>query len=614
MADQSATISESEVGGAYAERYSRNIAALLRSQPLVAKLIDDHPFPKDARPTVGRDGTHTFLIAAAGERPRWFGGSSMPTISAAEGLSGFSSQGTNAILPGILTGYEPIVLAESLPKHAAVFVVEDNPGNVKLAMHLHSYVDLIKQGRLIMFVGDRLVEMARAFFESHPGYEFPTTLVKTPHLSPTDLTHLHQRIETACTTVNQLLTQRVESATRLIAVRQRKALPDAPRIAALGIDPCDSAIHFASRVRSALERIGWPHAICVPDSPQRCHVVARLETVRDIDADVVVMLSGFPGTLRPLLPDGLPVISWFGPDATIPSTWSENTGPCDQAIVCTTTRKTQLKQLGFPSDRIHLGAIAVGQASDATNDQRNHVATAKPVDVAVIARVPDDRPQSSGVTLHSHLQLWGNLQTTITKAPERYNDDKAESSFDRAEQESGTRLTDSKLRESLIVLLKAQIAPACIKRAYASAAAETTASVGLWGFDGSQGSLDTDSLRGPAPAGQELLAIIKAARVVVLLDESPWSLQIAADALAADKHVALLGSMDSLDLEYPYLTTALQRVRLFQTRKDLARILAAFHSNETTRADGDENWRAEMSAKLSVDEQLRQVIRAIQKT
>ena len=139
------------------DRYHRNQAALRAFQPSVAAILDEVAIPEEVKPATGRDGSDTFLIPDETGRHVWFGGSSMPGISAAEIFAGFRGDGSNASLPGVLTGVEPLVVAGQMAAHTALFVVEQDPLQLKLAMHLRDYSDLFAGGRLVFvlieFVG-----------------------------------------------------------------------------------------------------------------------------------------------------------------------------------------------------------------------------------------------------------------------------------------------------------------------------------------------------------------------------------------------------------------------------------------------------------------------------
>jgi len=152
-------------------RYSRNLAALDKFQPQIAHRIKNAAMPSDATLVEGRDGTQTYLRTRPDGTKEWFGLSSMPTVSVAEVLAPYVSDGLSIAIPGILSGYEPLFLARKSPRHTAVFIIEKDYIAIKLAMHLYDYAELLDTGRLVFLDGNDLENTMRDFFEEHLGYE-----------------------------------------------------------------------------------------------------------------------------------------------------------------------------------------------------------------------------------------------------------------------------------------------------------------------------------------------------------------------------------------------------------------------------------------------------------
>ena len=104
--------------------YTNNLRVLQDVQPALADVIHRVPLPAQARVTTGRDGSQTIQLPDETGRMVWLGGSSMPTVSAAELMGGFAYAGGNLSLLGIHTGVEPLLILAKLPPHAALFVIE----------------------------------------------------------------------------------------------------------------------------------------------------------------------------------------------------------------------------------------------------------------------------------------------------------------------------------------------------------------------------------------------------------------------------------------------------------------------------------------------------------
>ncbi len=148
--------------------YHRNLAALTDAQASLAAAIDAIPIPDGVTPVRGRDDSDTFFLPTGDGRGAWFGGSSMPTISAFEAWSGLRGDGRNLILPGVLTGLEPLLILERIPKHSALFVCEPDGLLLKLALILRDYTRFIESGQLVFILGEEqsLVDNLVSFFES----------------------------------------------------------------------------------------------------------------------------------------------------------------------------------------------------------------------------------------------------------------------------------------------------------------------------------------------------------------------------------------------------------------------------------------------------------------
>ncbi|MDO8630606.1 MAG: hypothetical protein Q7R41_08930, partial [Phycisphaerales bacterium] len=287
------------------DRYRRNLAALRVRQADVAGSVDAATVPDGVARAVGRDGSPTLLVpnpeplkpipsspvhhsqGVAQHVPRhprgvtlqWFGGSSMPRVSAEEMFCNVRADGGSVTLPGILTGVEALVIAGRLARQGAVFVVEELPMNLKLAMHVHDYAELFGDGRLVFVLADDLGARLRTFFSEHAGYELPGNMFRVPQRSAGQIAELQRRIEHAGGEVIRVQTEIVAARLHRLSGRSLEPLSDAPRAAILSVDARSAATAAADRVVRALQCLGWVGEICVPDRPDRRHVAARLAAI-----------------------------------------------------------------------------------------------------------------------------------------------------------------------------------------------------------------------------------------------------------------------------------------------------------------------------------------------
>jgi hypothetical protein len=532
--------------------------------------LDAAEAPFDVVPCKGRDGSDTFQLVEAGGRRAWFGQSSMPTVSTHEVLAGFSGDGGSVSLPGILTGLEPLVLAERLPGHCAVFVIEDEPFQLKLAMCLYDYADLISTGRLVFLFADRLEGELRRLFTFHPGYGLPTSLVRVPHRSAASLTELQRRLEHAGEAASGVIAEAVESTVQALGRRSHGALPKTLRVAVLGTDARWLSLEHAGRIDRALSKLAWPHTLCVPDAPDKCHVVARLMAVDRSSADWALMVNSCAGQLQALLPSGLPIASWYLPGADVGATLAA--GPMPEHIVFASSRtlERQLAAAGVSPSLIEPAAPAADVAAFGTVRLSPEESARWSADVAVLMDLPDDRPEACHITLDSHVALWRALSEAVGREPDRYRDEVAEEFLKAAERASGTTLRDDSTRGQFLMLLKACLAPARTVRAAVDTLIGDGQRVAVWGAGWSRVYGDATVARGAIPGGGDLIRMFHAARVLVFPVPSPWAIQLAVDALAAGSEAALRTTREAFCGEYPGLAELAPHIRFYRTGQDLA--------------------------------------------
>ena len=262
-----------------ADLYQHNLAALSASQPEVAALVESADIPVGTTSAIGRDGTRTFRIPADNGRPVWFGRSSMPSVSAEEMFGAVAHQTGNVALPGILTGAEVATLTNRLPRHCALFVLEDDPTSIKLALHLHDFTDDLRSRRIVFIPGDQLVETVGVIFEREPGYEIPCHLFRAPQFTPAESAERQRKLEAGAEVAARIQARKIESYGRAIRQNEFQPWTDAPRVAVVSLDATPIAVATARRIERALDGLNWNHVVCVPDTPIHCHTAARIRAI-----------------------------------------------------------------------------------------------------------------------------------------------------------------------------------------------------------------------------------------------------------------------------------------------------------------------------------------------
>jgi len=568
-----AIVHEPSIEPAALRRFQSNLDALSIIQPDVARGVEATKIPESVACAVGRDGNSTFLLTDTVGKRRWFGGSSMPSISAVESLAGFVSDGTNITLPGILTGAELLLLAGRCPAHVAIYIAERDPLQLRLAFHLYDYVELIRGGRLVILMGDEPQERLRAWVEGHPGYELPSQIIRVPQRRLAEIHDLQRRFEASGERLTASIQENVTAIRSSLQQRIYGPLPDRPRIAVISIDARSESLREMPGVVRSLGGIGWPHESCLPDQPQHIHTLARLRIIQRCAAEAVIVLGPCPKALRSLLPDELPVATWHLPTSPSSDAGVESTQRRDVFVVPTADAARRLRDAGLSADRIHVSPPAMDATLIPVAGKPEGRAGDSSPSIAFLMDSPDDRPESCDVTWTSHVTLWRALQTIILENPDE-EEASVEMLLSRGEEKSGTTLTDASIRRMFKDFLAARILPACRGRAWVASIATQGHDLGVWGQGWPVRSGGGDPRRGPIPGPAERMRIFAGARVAVLPENSIRAIQWALESLAVGTPAIVRGSRGGFVETYPDLVGIAPYLTFFQTSRELTTAVA----------------------------------------
>ena len=553
------------------DTYRRNLSALRGWQAPVADLIDRTDIPDGVTRAAGRDQCDTFLTRSPDGKVVWFGRSSMPTISAPETMARFSDTGRNVILPGIMTGHEPLVALQHMASHCAVFIVERDPLQLKLAMHLCNYVDALDARRLVLIVGegDALIDGFRSFFERNPGFELPLNLFPLPQSSVPDLAALQTWIERAGQVVTEIQARVVASQVKKLADKPNDPTDERRCVAVLSTDPSPAALQQASRVVRAFGVLGTRCSPGVPDRPDRCHVSVRLGAIVDHHADAVLFINSGAEALRALLPARLPITSWYAPGALIPKNIAEALSGDERFLAASLTVRDGLISAGVGADAIALSPPAAQDGAD----QPDSTATgrASPADdaVTVIADVFDDSADACNLKLTSHRALWAALHAVVERYGVAASPDRLTDYLHQAQRASGVKIGEQAVLTLLTEWAMSRLLPAAVTRATVRRLLRTGRRVTLWGQTGLDLQHDALDHRGPVPPSQPLHEILTGSRLLVLPTTSPTTIQTALDALALGKHVIVRRPDVNFETEYPGLTDVAVHLNFYATESEL---------------------------------------------
>lgn len=597
------------------ECYGRNLTALHKFQPGVADCVEKTCIPEDVQPAVGRDGTDTFLVPSATGKREWFGRSSMPGISAKALFSDFLSDGQSAALPAILTGLEPIVITGRMPPHATLFVVEPDPVQIKLAMHVRDYSGLLDDGRLVFVVGeqDEAVFQLSCFFGEHPGYELPAHLLSVPPIPHTRITETQRAIELAGEAVTAFRSQLMKSLADAIRSRAGRPLSDRPNVAVLGFDPSPTSVEQAARIERALAELGWPHRICVPDIPSRVHNTARFQAIEAAAADLILFVNATPGSLRSMLPEKLPIASWMMPGTTVRDLTKAPPTGIETVFASSCTLRDELIACGAQPDAVeHLPVGADATAFHSFSEPATPNSTAD-VDIGIMADLPDDRPEACGVTLSSHQALWKAMQLRVERNTDRIRDDFASGVLDMAQRDCGTRLQDPVVRRHFLNLLSTRAVPAALARAASGLLSGEGYRVALWGMNWRVHGKEEGHWRGPIPIGDTLHRILPTVRVVLLPIPSAQAVQLTLDALAAGACTVYRRNHIPLEEEYPGLADLAPHLIGYSTSGELLDAIRSLMPPHDSSSGACEKARSLVRREHTVARRLISIVKTLKR-
>ncbi len=567
------------------DTYLRNLSALRRWQAPVANVVEQTDIPNGVTRTQGRDQCDTFLLRSPDGQLIWFGRSSTPTISAPETMTRFADTGRNVILPGIMTGHEPLVALQRMPLHCAVFVAERDPLQLKLAMHVCDYVDALNARRLVMIIGEgeTLVDGLRRFFEQNSGFELPVNLFPLPQSSTPDLAALQSSIERAGQIVTDLQAHVVASQVKRLADKQSESTDERLCVAILSTDASPTALQQASRVAKAYGILDTQCSLGVPDRPDRCHVSARLGAIVDHGANAILFINRGAETLRTLLPKHLPITSWYAPGTIIPKNIAEGVSPNERFLATSLTVREELIGAGVDARVIYLAPPAAEDAarrSDATGEGRVPPANDS---VTVIADVFDDDADACNLKLTSHRTLWSSLHAVVERYGVAATPDQLTDYLHLAQRESGVKIGEQAVLTLLTDWARSRLLPAAVTRASVRRLRRNNHRVTLWGPTGLNLNDEALDYRGPIPPSRPLRDTLAGSRVLVLPSTSPTTIQTALDALALGTRVIVRQPDVDFASEYPGLTDIADHLNLYATDSEFDRALR----RGKTQDDGD---------------------------
>ncbi|MCP4593111.1 MAG: hypothetical protein GY842_20440 [bacterium] len=553
------------------ERFKCNLAALAVLQPDVAQRLDDLPIPTTVEPALGRDGHPTFRLAGdAGKR--WLGRTSMPSVSAPGLIEHFDAGGANAILPVLGTGLEAHLLCAQLAAHRAVFAYEEDPLGVKLVMHLLDLADYLRSGRLVPLTFGPIEDVLPAFLRAHPGYDFPHRLLVHPAKTSAEFDRFRAASEAAANAVLAEQAKRISGAAD--AMRAQTRTDDArPRVAILSWDTRLEAVSTVTGLAAAAGELGWPVAWSAPTGPGECHNVARLQTLCDHHAGMVLTVNAGLGSLTDLVPADLPVASWFLPGSSPSALPLKHGGRAHEMFAATRALCDQLREAGVAEERVHLLEPGVNTCCyrplEIAAERRRELEC----DVAIFADAVDDSAEAAGIRHESQIALWEKMRELTARRASTYTPAIAEQIVIEAERSLRIKMTADQVREKFVHVLRARLAPTTVVRALAVRLARSGFAVKLWGNGWTHDREVGNIAAGPIPSPTVCNELYQCARAVVFPLFTAAAVPRVLEVVAAGGWAILRSPDSALGVLHPQTAGVLELLPQYQTADALQALI-----------------------------------------
>jgi hypothetical protein len=496
-----------------------NLSALRSVDPALAARLEAVDLPPQAIPATGRDGSPTFRIRMA-EGERWFGHTSMPTISGPALLSRFDPGGGNVVLPGIGQGIEARLLTERLGPNRAVFVLESDLAALSMALRVHDLSVPLAQGRLIPIVGDDLGQALTRFLADNEGYLVPERMMSLPWLDPSAVnafTLLMQRV------VSQATRQRSIAMAGLLPelagiCPEHRPLPERPRTMLVCPHGQGEPLRLAREVLAGLSELGWPSEPWLGDSPRTSHPLRLARRLVAFRPDLVILLDGVRAGLSQAIPAALRLACWMSRGVRLTPKIIEGIGPADRMFCMSGGTMQELIAGGIPQARVHwLGPAVPAQALRDGAGAIGEDGGAGLHDVIAVNNALPLSPAANGLTLESHCACWSVAERRIRDLAERYTDDQVERILQQAEEQTGARFGDPSLRRAFLDQMNTVLGHALVCRAAFEAVLRSGIGLSVWGWGWDQFPELKPACRGPLPQGNPL-DLHSRARIVLHVD------------------------------------------------------------------------------------------------
>lgn len=544
--------------------FSANLDALHVRAPLLADRLAKIAIPQSVVASKTRDGTTSFRIGDSADDWHWLGRTSMPTVRAAALIDQFKPDAGNILVPAMGNGMEVCELLRRIRPHCAVFVVESDPLDLRLALTLRDYGDLIRTGRLIFVDGPDPCDALVALFDESPGLEFPGRILALPYLETRAVESLKGSMERAAQRIAQDQHQRITASGTALRVRTG-VVQKLQYIGIVTVDPRPAVLDVAGALQAAANACGVAVGVCAPDRPDRCHWAARLAHLSDHNADAALLLNCGWAQLREHVPDAFPAVTWLLPDAGVLGCKTDGFGKNHVVFAASPQLQRKALSAGVDPNRVHLLEVAADDSVYRPLDAAEQGPAAGSFDVVCIADIADLRPEACGIRLTSHQQLW---KCICEQAANRRGLEAAHV-LANGERDSGVVLSDPPAREELLNLIRNRLIPTLLARESAESLNGAGIDVRVCGTGWQFSKIPADRVLSFPISPNEKNILYNRCRIVLCPVQTNDAVQTSLDAITAGRCVLVRSPVADLHQTHPQLAEVLTKIPMFEATAEL---------------------------------------------
>lgn len=478
-------------------------------------LADSLP-PVDAAYT--RDGLLSLRVRHTAHEWTWLGRSSIPRVRGEAILERFETGNDNVFVPGISAGYEVDRLLATLPATRAVFVWEQDAGQLALVLRVYDWSATITTRRLVLLTGnlESLTDSMVNSLRRHRGHMTPNRILGWPWLLPAEVAAICSAVQAACVICEQeRAAVLAELRPRLVSAQAREGcIPTGgpSKVGLIRLAPHDELCRLTDVLNECLGQ-GAPGGVTVvPATPGDVHpsvMAARIVEAVPGGLDAVVTLGHTRHAVQALLPAQLPVVSWLSAAPNSP----EQPAPKNLLFVTDSRHLAEASSRGWPTEQLRV----LPHPCLAGNFDRDSIdSAARPVDLLVFANLPLTSPEAYGVKLPSHIHFWETAVALLRERIDTFTDDQIPALLKAAAQRSGVPIEDPQLLQQLGVCLGTHAARSLLWMHLLVGLSATDAKIALYGQG--WGPAVSHLVRGPLPSISERVALLSQAKALLLAD------------------------------------------------------------------------------------------------